>query len=131
MATTASKGGCVMVDPLIDAINSAKDYGDCYLYGYRVTELALVAELLQRNLVTEDDLHNLFGNFSKMYEIIISLHQMGIKKAMHSYFVESKYPSLGEVVMKAFPDKIVRDFPGAKSIKIRPWNDLRKGMRDG
>ena len=108
-----------------DALRELPENG--YLCGYRVTELALIAELLQRNLVSKDDLHNLFGNFSRMYKIIISMHQMDIKKAMHAYFVESKYPSLGEVVMKAFPDKIVQDFPEAKSIKIMPRNEPPKG----
>ena len=47
-----------------DALRELPENG--YLCGYRVTELALIAELLQRNLVSEDDLHNLFGRFGRM-----------------------------------------------------------------
>lgn len=112
-----------MVDPLIDAINSAKDYGNCYLYGYRVTELALVAELLRRNHISEDDLHSMFENFSKMYHIIIADHQMEIKNVMGSMVLQSTYPSEGAVAMRMFP----MEYPDANQIKIRPWNDIRKG----
>ena len=111
-----------MVDPLIDAINSAKDYGDCYLYGYRVTELALIAELLHRNHISEDELHSMFGNFSKMYNIIVAQHQLEIKQVMNSVVCQSTYPSEAEVAMMMFP----QDFLDEQRIKIRPWNDLRK-----
>lgn len=112
-----------MVDPLIDAINSAKDYGDCYLYGYRVTELALIAELLRRNLISEDDLHSMFVNFSKMYNIIVADHQMEIEQAMNRVVFRSTYSSEAEVAARMFP----LDYPDPNTIKIRPWNDLRKG----
>jgi hypothetical protein len=114
-----------MVDPLIDAINSAKDYGDCYLYGYRVTELALIAELLIKNHISEDDLHSMFVNFSKMYNIIVAQHQLEIKKVMNSMVLQSTYPSEAEVAMRMCP--LDMEQPLAKSMKIRPWNDLRKG----
>ena len=111
-----------MVDPLIDAINSAKDYGNCYLYGYRVTELALIAELLHRNHISEDDLHTLFVNFSKMYNIIIADHQLEIKNVLGSVVYRSTYPSEAEVAMMMLP----MEYPDSKTSKIRPWNDLRK-----
>ena len=111
-----------MVDPLIDAINSAKDYQNCYLYGYRVTELALIAELLRRNHISEDDLHSMFVNFSKMYNIIVAQHQLEIKQVMNSVVFQSTYPSEAEVAMRMFPI----DHPDQNTIKIRPWNDIRK-----
>lgn len=111
-----------MVDPLIDAINSAKDYGDCYLYGYRVTELALIAELLRRNHISEDDLHSMFVNFSKMYNIIVAQHQLEIKQAMNSVVYRSTYPSEAEVLGRMFP----LDYPDPNTIKIIHWNDIRK-----
>jgi hypothetical protein len=112
-----------MVDPLIDAINSAKDYGNCYLYGYRVTELAFVAELLHRNHISEDDLHSMFTNFSKMYNIIVAEHQLEIKNVLNSVVYQSTYPSEAAVATRMFP----MDYPDPNTIKIRPWNDLRKG----
>ena len=112
-----------MVDPLIDVINSAKDYRDCYLYGYRVTELALIAELLHRNLISEDDLHSMFVNFSKMYNIIVAQHQVEIKEVLNSVVYHSIYPSEAEVAMRMFP----LDYPEANTIRTRPWNDMRKG----
>lgn len=112
-----------MVDLLIDAINSAKDYGNCYLYGYRVTELALIAELLRRNLISEDDLHTLFVNFSKMYNIIVADHQLEIKQEINRVVCRSTYPSEAEVAMRMLP----MDYPDRNQIKIRPWNDLREG----
>ena len=112
-----------MIDPLIDVINSAKDYGNCYLYGYRVTELALVAELLRRNHISEDDLHSMSENFSKMYHIIIADHQLEIKNVMNSVVCQSTYPSEAAVAMRMFP----LDYPDPNTIKIRPWDDLRKG----
>ena len=115
----------IMVDPLIDAINSAKDYGDCYLYGYRVTELALIAELLKRNHISEEELHTMFVNFSKMYNIIVSQHQLEVKQAFNSVVCQSTYPSETEVAMRMFPLEMEQPF--AKTIKVRPWNDLRKG----
>ena len=111
-----------LIDPLIDAINSAKDYQNCYLYGYRVTELALIAELLRRNHISEDDLHSMFVNFSKMYNIIVSQHQLEIKQVMNSVVYQITYPSEAEVAMKMFP----LDYPDSNTIKIRPWNNLRK-----
>ena len=114
-----------MVNPLIDAINIAKDYGDCYLYGYRVTELALIAELLRKNHISEDDLHSMFVNFSKMYNIIVAQHQLEIKKVMNSMVLQSTYPGEAEVAMRMYP--LDMEQPFAKSMKIRPWNDLRKG----
>ena len=96
-----------------------------YLYGYRAEELALVAELLHRNLVSEDDLHRLFDSFSMMYKIIIEQHQLEIKNAANSVLVQSTYPSPAEVAMIMFPDVEVKE-PEAKAITLRPWNDLRK-----
>lgn len=115
-----------MGDPLIDAINSAKDYQNCYLYGYRVTELALIAELLRRNHISEDDLHSMFVNFSKMYNIIVAQHQLEIKQAMNSVVYQSTYPSESEVAMRMFP----LDYPDPNTIKIRPWNDIREENDD-
>lgn len=97
---------------------------DC-IYGYRAEELALVAELLHRNLVSEDDLHRLFDSFSMMYKIIIEQHQLEIKNAANSVLVQSTYPSPAEVAMMMFPDIEVKE-PEAKAITLRPWNDLRK-----
>ena len=114
-----------MVDPLIDAINSAKDYRDCYLYGYRVTELALIAELLHRNHISEDELHTMFVNFSKMYNIIVSQHQLEVKQAFNSVVYQSTYPSEAEVAMRMFP--LDMEQPFAKTMEVRPWTDLRKG----
>ena len=56
-----------------DASASAKDFGDCYIYGYRATELALIAELLKRNHISEEELHTMFEDFSKMYNIIVDI----------------------------------------------------------
>ena len=111
-----------MVDPLIDAINSAKDYQNCYLYGYRVTELAVIAELLRRNHISDDDLHSMFVNFSKMYNIIVADHQLEIKHVLNSVVCQSTYPSEAEVAMRMFPI----DLPDPNTIKIKPWNDIRK-----
>lgn len=112
-----------MFDPFIDAINTAKDYENCYLYGYRVTELVLVAELLRRNHISEVDLHSMFENFSKMYNIIIAEHQLEIKNVMGSMILQSTYPSEAVVAARMFP----LDYPDPNTIKIRPWDDLRKG----
>lgn len=114
-----------MVDPLIDAINSAKDYGDCYLYGYRVTELALIAELLKRNHISEEELHTMFVNFSKMYNIIVAQHQLEVKQAFNSVVLQSTYPSEAEVAMRMFP--LDMEQPFAKTMNVRPWNDRTKG----
>lgn len=102
-----------MVDPLIDTINSAKDYQNCYLYGYRVTELALIAELLRRNHISEDDLHSMFVNFSKMYNIIVAQHQLEIKQVMNSVVFQSTYPSEAEVAMRMFPLDMEQPFAKA------------------
>ena len=114
-----------MVDPLIDAINSAKDYGDCYIYGYRVTELALIAELLKRNHISEEELHTMFVNFSKMYNIIVSQHQLEVKQTFNSVVCQCTYPSEAEVAARMFT--LDMEQPFAKTTKVRPWNDLRKG----
>ena len=114
-----------MVDPLIDTINSAKDYEDCYLYGYRVTELVLIAELLKRNHISEEELHTMFTNFSKMYNIIVAQHQLEVKQALNSVVLQSTYPSEAEVAMRMF--QLDMEQPFAKTMKVRPWNDLRKG----
>ena len=121
----AAERRMIMVDPLVDAINSAKDYGDCYLYGYRVTELALIAELLKRNCISEEELHTMFINFSKMYNIIVAQHQLEVKQAFNSVVCQSTYPSEAEVALRMFPLDLEQPF--AKTMKIRPWNDLRKG----
>ena len=97
-----------MVDPLIDAINSAKDYGDCYLYGYRVTELALIAELLKRNHISEEELHTMFVDFSKMYNIIVAQHQLEVKQVINSVVYQSTYPSEAEVAMRMFPLETIK-----------------------
>ena len=117
-----------MVDQIIDAINSAKDYEDCYLYGYRVTELALIAELLKRNHISEDELHTMFVNFSKMYHIIVSQHQLEVKQAFNNVVCQSIYPSEAEVAMRMF--QIDMEQPFAKTMKIRPWDDLREKEND-
>ena len=114
-----------MDDLLADAINSAKEYGNCYLYGYRVTELALIAELLRKNHISEDDLHTMFVNFSKMYNIIIAEHELKIKHLVGSVIYQSTYPSEAEVAMRMFP--LDMEQPIAKTTKIRPWNDIREG----
>ena len=114
-----------MADTLIDAINSAKDYGDCCLYGYRATELALIAELLRRNHISEDELHTMFVNFSKMYNIIVAQHQLEVKQAFNSVVCQSTYPSEAAVAMRMFPLEFEQPFEN--TAQVRPWNDLRKG----
>ena len=87
---------------------SAKDFGDCYIYGYRVTELALIAELLKRNHISEEELHTMFEDFSKMYNIIVAQHQLEVKQAVNSVVYQSTYPSEAEVAMRMFPLETIK-----------------------
>ena len=70
------------------------------LHGYNVEGLALVAELLRKHGVTEDDLDYLHSNFQKMYSIIIQDQKMILEGTMAKF----TYPSVGEVYKKMFEE---------------------------
>ncbi len=72
------------------------------LHGYNAEALVLVAELLRKKLITEDELDNFFNDFQKMYEIIIRDHKTIISGAMATF----KWPSFGDVVTKMWEDRI-------------------------
>ena len=61
--------------------------------GYNAEALALIAELLRKHFITEDELDILFGDFCKMYEIIIREQKTIISEAMATF----QWPSVGEV----------------------------------
>ena len=63
------------------------------LYGYNVEGLILVAELLNKHGVSEDELDTMWGNFQKMYEIIIQDQKQIIDGCM----LKITYPSMSEV----------------------------------
>jgi hypothetical protein len=64
------------------------------LHGYNAEALVLIAEMLRKHLITEDELDNFFKDFSKMYEIIIREQKTIISDAMATF----QWPSVGEVV---------------------------------
>lgn len=64
------------------------------LHGYNAEALVLVAEMLRKHLITEDELDNFFKDFTKMYEVIIREQKTIISGAMTTF----KWPSVGEVV---------------------------------
>ena len=64
------------------------------LHGYNGEALVLVAELLRKHLITEDELDNFFRDFCKMYEIIIREQKTIISEAMATF----EWPSVGDVV---------------------------------
>lgn len=64
------------------------------LHGYNAEALVLVAEMLRKHLITEDELDNFFKDFTKMYEVIIREQKTIVSGAMTTF----KWPSVGEVV---------------------------------
>ena len=64
------------------------------LHGYNAEALVLIAELLRKKLITEDELDNFFKDFTTMYEIIIREQKTIINEAMVTF----QWPSVGEVV---------------------------------
>ena len=64
------------------------------LHGYNAEALVLVAEMLRKHLITEDELDNFFKDFTKMYEVIIREQKTIISEAMATF----EWPSVGEVV---------------------------------
>jgi hypothetical protein len=71
------------------------------LYGYNVEALVLIAEMLRKKLITEDELDNFFNDFQKMYNIIIQEQKVIINKTTASF----TWPSLGEVYKKMRGDQ--------------------------
>ena len=64
------------------------------LHGYDAEALSLIAEMLRKHLITEDELDVFFKDFAKMYEIIIREQKMIISETMATF----QWPSVGEVV---------------------------------
>ena len=66
------------------------------LHGYNAEALVLIAEMLRNKLVCEGELDEIYGNFQKMYNIIVK----DLKAEIEETTMKFTYPSLGEVYMR-------------------------------
>ena len=81
------------------------------LNGYNAEALVLIAEMLRKKMITEDELDNFLRDFTKMYEIIIREQKTIISGAMATF----KWPSVGDVVEKMWEERNKRsDMRGAE-----------------
>ena len=78
------------------------------LHGYNAEALVLIAEMLWKKLITEDELDNFFKDFVKMYEIIIREQKTIISETMATF----QWPSLGETVQMMWVERNIADMRG-------------------
>lgn len=115
----------VQVEPTILHI-----HGDVLtVYGYNVKHLALIAEMLRKQLISEDMLARAVTDFGTMYNIICQGHQMELKQQVLGFAYETKYPSAAEVAARMLPpvrNELLMGSWQELPEKERPWNDLRE-----
>lgn len=96
------------------------------VYGYDVDHLAMVAEMLRRQLISPDEMKRVFGNFDSMYNIICREHRLQMAASLSADAAKITYPSAAEVAARFLnPDRYslpLIEFNG----KDRPWNDMRE-----
>lgn len=71
------------------------------LHGYNAEALVLIAEMLRKKLITEDELDNFVNDFQKMYEIIIREQKTIISDAMATF----EWPSVGDTVQMMWEER--------------------------
>jgi hypothetical protein len=70
------------------------------LHGYNAEALVLIAEMLRKKMITEEELDNFLRDFTKMYEIIIREQKVIISEAMATF----EFPTVGEAVEKLWEE---------------------------
>lgn len=99
------------------------------VYGYDAKHLALIAEMLRKQLISKDMLARAVTDFETMYRIICQEHQMELKKEVFGVAYEAKYPSAAEVATWMLPPVRHELLTGSWQEpleKERLWNDLRE-----
>ena len=94
------------------------------VYGYNVDHLAMVAEMLRKQLIFPDKMKQVFDDFKAMYDIICQEHHHKVEDVLGKCVINTTYPSAAEVAAKILPP--VRHELLMGEWKERPWNDLRE-----
>lgn len=66
--------------------------------GYPAAGLALVAELLRKQLIEEESLKALFTNFGLMYDVITKMQKTEIERTMEGIRLRMLFPQVSEVM---------------------------------
>ena len=66
--------------------------------GYPAAGLALVAELLRKQLIEEGSLKALFTNFGLMYDVITKMQKTEIERTMEGIRLRMLFPQVSEVM---------------------------------
>lgn len=66
--------------------------------GYPAAGLALVAELLRKQLIEEESLKALFTNFELMYDVITKMQKTEIERTMEGIRLRVLFPQVSEVM---------------------------------
>lgn len=81
---------------ILDAPTARSQKTVITLHGYNAEALTLIAEMLRNKLICEDELDEIYGNFQKMYNIIVQ----DLKTEIEGTMMKFTYPSLGEVYVR-------------------------------
>lgn len=94
------------------------------VYGYNVDHLAMVAEMLKKQLIFPDKMKQVFDDFKAMYGIICQEHRAEVEDRLGMCAYNIIYPSAAEVAARVLPP--VRHNLLMGEWKERLWNDLRE-----